>query len=290
MQKKHLVKKSKEFADKGLVMPGKGIHHCCETRVNGAPSGHQLEVGDTVYIAEAGYAIISEGKVLEVRMEKVSSLEELFAYALRSSISGDKYWFSIAMDKIFLNKKFRYLSIMEYTMESEPLPNPVPLEKAYSKQSSWYYLPEDFSPSVTPCSLELSPDIPTTLRCQIYYKWMIGKDSCFVDVDHFVPKSVGGPGNIEENLHLVSLSINRRKSNNIPAGLFIVGDEWQLMPKRSAKYAREARKLLEGDATPFFSDAESKRVAADIVRVANTQPLADARQFYEEIKSLHMEG
>lgn len=42
----------------------------------------------------------------------------------------------------------------------------------------------------------------------------------WIDIDHFVPKSTGGPGNILENLVPVGMSINRHKNNAVPKGLF----------------------------------------------------------------------
>lgn len=289
MPKQHLVKKSKEYVDQGLVTPGKGKTYYCETKINGAPSGHKLAVGDTVYVAEAGYAIIAKGSVTDVYIQKIYSLEELFTYVNRSNIRGEKYWFRIAMGKIFNNPKFESLSIMEYAIESNPLKCPVPLGEEFSHQSSWYYLPDNFVLPRIPRSLDLSSEIPASLRYQIYYKWMVGKKSCFVDIDHFVPKSVGGPGNIEENLHLVGLSINRRKSNSIPAGLFVIADRNQMLAKNFSGYARKSQKLFNANETPFFTDSESKRVAKDIVTEVNSQSLEKVRQFYLEVKKLHME-
>ena len=58
---------------------------------------------------------------------------------------------------------------------------------------------------------KLTKHIPTKVREEIYHKYKININEHPVDIDHFVPLSIGGPGNIIENLIPVGPSINRRK-------------------------------------------------------------------------------
>ena len=284
----HLVKKSSAFVDKGLIIPKPGNSTYCETRVNGNPNGYKIKINDTVFVAEAGYAIISKGVVTSPpRIVKVKSLEELFSYVSTSKIKQQKYWFNIAMEKVFRRTNFNYLSILEYTLSNEPLESPVPLQEKFNKQSSWYYLPDDFELPTHNQTLELSLKIPTSLRFKLFYSMNSSVDGSFVDIDHFVPKSIGGPGNIEENLHLVGLSINRRKSDQIPAGLFIVAKEMGIYAAELSTYFKTAKKLLLNGSAPFFTDGVSKRAARDIVNVVNTLDFGKIRNFYKGIKNLH---
>ena len=284
----HLVKKASAFVDKGLIIPKAGTSTYCETRVNGNPSGYKIKLNDTIFVAEAGYAIISKGIVTQPpSIARVKSLEELFDYISTSKIKQSKYWFAIAMEKIFKRADFKYLSILEYTINNKPLESPVPLEEKFNKQSSWYYLPDDFELPTHNQTLELSLKIPASLRFKLFYSMNSNVDGSFVDIDHFVPKSIGGPGNIEENLHLVGLSINRRKSDQIPAGLFIVAKEMGIYAAELSTYFNTAKKLLLNGSAPFFTDGVSKRAARDIVNVVNTFDFGKIRNFYKGIKNLH---
>jgi hypothetical protein len=285
---KHLVKKSTAYVDEGLIIAKRGISSYCETRVNGSPSGSRLSLGDTLYIAEAGYAIVSVGEVAEPPLiSQVRSLEELFKYISSSNIKQEKYWFSIAMEKIYKRKDFKFLNILEYKIYSEPLSVPVPLCGMFNKQSSWYYLPDNFILPIDPPSLQLSSNIPQSLRLKLYYSMSLNVDKNYIDIDHFVPKSIGGPGNIEENLHLVSSSINRRKSDSLPVGLYVAAKEFNICVAGLADVYLSAQILLHQKSKLFFSDSEHRRVARDIVNTVNSLEIIEVRKFYQRVKELH---
>jgi hypothetical protein len=284
----HLVKKAATFVDKGLIIPKLGESTYCETRVNGNPSGYKLKINDTIFIAEAGYAIISCGKVTETPvLTKIRSLEELFEYISTSKIKQGKYWFNIAMEKIFKRSDFSYLSILEYTISNKPLEIPVPLDSRFNKQSSWYYLPETFKIPTKIQSLDLSAKIPASLRFKLFYSLNSNVDGSFVDVDHFVPKSIGGPGNIEENLHLVGLSINRKKSDQVPAGLYIIAENMGISTVGLSAHSKRSKDIFQNGGVPFFADNISKRIASDVVAIINRMEIKQVREFYRSVKSQH---
>ena len=105
--------------------------------------------------------------------------------------------------------------------------------------------------------------------------------SHIIDIDHFVPKSLGGPGNIEENLVPVGLSLNRYKSNQVPSGLFnyayLVSEDFRL---RCSKIEIEQNK--------YYKDAKSKGMAKIITAKINMkEELNEIRNIYREIKKFH---
>jgi hypothetical protein len=101
-----------------------------------------------------------------------------------------------------------------------------------------------------------------------------------IDIDHHVPKSVGGPGNIIENLIPMGPSYNRAKSDSIPSYLF--------------KYAYDAQigikipKYLLDSVSPknYTNDRESKKLANDIVLKIN-ENYETAKKAYQIIKEFH---
>jgi len=130
-------------------------------------------------------------------------------------------------------------------------------------------------------SLELSPKIPGALRLRVYFRLARETDRHIIDIDHFVPKVVGGPGNIEENLVPVSLNLNRAKSARIPSGLFEV-----------AALREELRNLVphqfRGGEPRMLGGPEPRDAAKKIVAAVNGQEsLDDIRAFYREVVEHH---
>lgn len=97
-------------------------------------------------------------------------------------------------------------------------------------------------------------------------------DAHFFDVDHVVPASLGGPGNIEENLVPLGSGINRSKGNQVPSGLFYVAKEMDFyrgtLPKEKGH--------LKG--------AIWKDKARGIIQEVNSTGVDPARKFYEKVR------
>ena len=110
--------------------------------------------------------------------------------------------------------------------------------------------------------------------------------SHWIDIDHFVPKSSGGPGNIIENLVPVGFSLNRYKSNSIPTGLFKVASE---MPSLK-KFCKE--EFVEGH--PGFLRKKRYPTAYDNAKRINDivaeLPIDEAKEFYRNVMQKHHPG
>lgn len=67
----HLVKKSSSLVDSGVISKSSGLKSYCETRINGNPPGHKMQIGDQIYLAESGDAIYAEGRVAAINPLKI---------------------------------------------------------------------------------------------------------------------------------------------------------------------------------------------------------------------------
>ena len=107
--------------------------------------------------------------------------------------------------------------------------------------------------------------------------------SHWIDIDHFVPKSAGGPGNIIENLVPVGLSLNRYKGNSIPTGLFKVASEMNDLKKYCKKYFfKKEQGFLKQTKYP-----EAFKNACKINEKVKSFHIDDAKEFYKKVMSNH---
>jgi hypothetical protein len=282
----HLVKKNSRFVDDGFLKKKTGIAAYCESRVNGNPNGHRMQPGDSIYFAETGYAIYATGTVHRVKdVARIYSLEDLFQYCQTSAVESSKYWFSIANEKIFLRNDFRFLSIFEYEAKLKALDSPIPIPPKFKGQSSYYELRDGYTFDVSEKNLELSSAIPSALRLQLFYKWNVGHDRPMIDIDHFVPQSLGGPGNIEENLFIVGLSINRRKGNAVPRGVYIVGKAFCEAQKVQLDIPQE----FISASNPLENSPAGKDIARKIISLVNSDEnsMDVIKRFYADVKCYH---
>ena len=279
---KHLIKRSKSFKDdyqKYLMQDG----WYCESKYNSKPAGYKVKEGDLIYVAEAGYAIYGSGEVDKVNLKIIQNPHELLDYVFNiTNIKDAKYWF----EKIKLyhsktkineihNKKY---FILEYTLvNTETFKVPYILTKRFKQQSSWYYLEKDFSLNQFIENKKLSLEIPSYLRASLYNKYKLLSKSHLIDIDHFVPKSLGGPGNIEENLVPVGLSLNRYKSNSVPSRVFRYSNLLDNLIKINKKC----------DVNIFYNDDESKSLAKNIISKINELDFHEIKKIYLDINKFH---
>lgn len=102
------------------------------------------------------------------------------------------------------------------------------------------------------------------------------------DFDHFVPRSVGGPGIFEENVVPMHFSINRAKSNRIPREFIITAYEYkerftglELTNKTVANWNHS---LNRGREFEF-----QKKISKDITAKVSNWPEKEQRKFYFSI-------
>ena len=250
----------------------------CEVSLNKSPTGIKVKSGDTIFVAQNGYAVFGKGVVDKVSNFEFHSFEDFVQYAMHKSNVDDKlYWlskFKTYSEKLPISiiKGFEYNLIKTETFDFT-----IPLEKRFLEQPSWYYLEDDFTFSVPSASEKITYHIPTITRQDIYHKFKIVSDEHIIDIDHFVPRSVGGPGNIIENLIPISASINRRKSNHIPSKLLDLAEDFGFKKPKGF--------ILSHD--KFYSDRESIHLGEKIVQKINQEDLSNIKKIYKTIRDFH---
>ena len=273
--KKHLVKRGNvdyQVKDGWL----------CEVARDKRPSGFKIGVGDIIYIAQNGYAIFAKGSVHEIKREEFNDFADFVGYCLNdSNVDDNDYWISkfrlyskdIKPNTVYHILEYKLKNVLQFDVS-------YPLEERFLKQSSWYYLEDDFELKIQTNTSNLTQHIPTKLREKIYHQYKIKINEHIIDIDHIVPADLGGPGNIIENLAPISPSINRRKSNRVPSMLFELALKFDIsIPK---KY------IISHDL--FYSDSEAKKLAREIIKKINQQSMNEIRSDYEQIRSFHFPG
>lgn len=251
----------------------------CEVKTGGSPSGSRLKKNDLIYIAQSGYAVFGKGYATEVReITKTSTFEKFVYYALNeSNVKDDKYWLSKIRSYSKLDN-FKDTYILEYKIEQiEQFDICYPLDSRFLKTSVWYYLEDSFELKMPKNNLELTQHIPTKIREEVYHKYKINIKVHILDIDHLVPKSLGGPGNIIENLIPISASINRRKSNSVPSKLYDFG----------GKFGISIPKHIELRHDLFYSKAKELSIAKRIIQKINSQEITKVKEDYNSIKAFH---
>ena len=121
---------------------------------------------------------------------------------------------------------------------------------------------------------DVTPNIPGDLRLKLYS--LFNKNysiSHLIDIDHFVPKSVGGPGNIVENLVPIGFNLNRYKNDAIPRSLFEIAtsDEYHSnfidIQKEILKLSRLEDEFIKTNTYP-----KAKEIAQKITGNVNAWP------------------
>lgn len=266
------------------------------------PPSAKIKVGDTVYVAETNGGIYAKGNVVKTnKVEEFTRIEEVLTFS--KQFNDEAYW----MDKIRVfserlqeDENYR-LRCHQYFINQKLLSNTIPYNGPLSKYdaslkkglaSIFFTLTgEDvtYLEGNPDFSLKqvgtLKPEIPGNLRLKIYSFFnRTHAISHLIDIDHFVPKSVGGPGNIIENLVPIGFSLNRYKNDSIPKSFFVVAARDEYQPKLSTT-KKDIVKLagLQDDFISTRKYPEAKKIALSINASIQKWNISDARQFYLEV-------
>lgn len=243
----------------------------------------KLNIGDEIFLAESGYAIFGKGTVSEVFFHEFS-YDELVDFAFnKSKLKEEKiFWFN----KLKKYHQFRNTSntsnikVLEFKIENGIVFSiPKVLEKRFLYQSTWYHLENDFNiGQIEPIDHKLLSKIPGELRKECFHKYNVQPSpNLLLDVDHFVPKSVGAPGNIIENLIPLGHTLNILKSDSIPSGLFKYGEKYNIEISSDLKISPEGY---------YYKNKNATKTAKLIVAEIN-KDYEEAKQTYLEIKKYH---
>jgi len=297
-----LIKRSPAFSNTGLIekrnQKNKSYSETLITDSQKQPLPKDLKVGDIIYVSETDWGIYAIGKVTAVNNPVIcTSIEEILTLASNRKPKDEKYWLDkltrFYEENVLGSKQNLAFKFQEYFVDQKLLDRPLPLTDGLSRLSQ-----KGLASSIIKLTAEevafiekprykhnkfaLSPNIPYALKLDIYGFF---NTNCavqhFVDIDHFVPKSIGGPGNIIENLVPIGLGLNRYKSDSIPKGLIKEALNYTELSHMVKKQMLNAEK-------DFLVDKEAKDIGLKITNHVNSwDDQNKIRAFYRSVLLYH---
>ena len=300
--KTFLIKRNPDFTTHGVLVKRNVVNkEFTESRINGFPYSNKLNIGDKILVSETSYGIYASGSVTKVdEIIEFNSVNEILNYTEKNKIRDVKYWYNLILR--FKQKKESdsnsVLRFQQYFIEQKLLNRTIPFFeeiKSLKKIQNSIYEIKDLeilksidSFIIKPKSIKLEKfdsKIPNSLRMDLYslfnQKYNI---STWIDIDHFIPKSVGGPGNIAENLVPVGFSLNRYKSNAIPKGLFYHANK----NKELIKYVK--KEYLKENTPNYISKKDFKSSNEDarkIIDLVKKMSYNDSILFFKNVMGYH---
>lgn len=292
--KSFLIKRSADFTNNGFIKKNKNKNKIyIETKISKKPTTAlplNFKEKDQIFIAEKGIGIYAFGTITKI--EAPISILGINDFLKHVEKKGDEVYWMNRLLKYYnasekeLDKTKKIFNCQEYVVDQQLMERTIPLQGKLSRLSQ-----PGFASSV----IELTPDevdfikqpifesteifkldIPSSLRMDIYS--FVNKNYSvqhYIDIDHLVPKSVGGPGNIIENLVPIGLSLNRYKNNDIPIGLFVIANHYGLGNLFNLEYIKDLNKLYISNKKKNKNDIYQK----------NDQFLDDARKIINYVMS-----
>lgn len=297
-----LIKRSPSLTNDGLLEKRTSKQKTySESRITASSRGvlpKKFKVGDTVYLSETGWGIYGTGTVTHISELKIAhTTDDLVDLMLADCRKNEVYWANKIQDfrketKTNPEKTFRYI---EYEIDQKLVPRPIPLTGALDRLSKPGLMssiielrPSEVefikTPDFSQSKLKLSEHIPNSLRRDLWgFFNTTEKVQHYIDIDHFVPKSVGGPGNLIENLVPIGFSLNRYKSNSIPRGFFL-----------EAQKNSQLKNLLSEDHTQKGDYIKDKAALHDATRINaevwSWESETEIQNFYRAVMKHHLES
>jgi len=288
-----LLKRNPEIGGRlGKKLSSKGSHWYVNTRNGGAPAhSNILNKGDLVYLCEKDYGIWGKGEVRDVRFtdSPLTSLNAFLNYVDQSNLKNQAYWGQLFLKNVrrHLENKTFEMFVCEFLLDQETLDTPI-ITHDFKDRNSFQMLSVPLDDYESKTALGWDVAIPTSLRFRVYMHYQVYLKSFIFDLDHVVPASIGGPGNIEENLYPLTASVNRTKGDSIPDGLFFVAQKSRdLFPSLS----NSAIKVLRRNSSEFVpgqfrKDTASKEVARELIsRLRERGICREVKEFFAEVKN-----
>ena len=300
----YLIKRSNSFRDlKKNNSKKKGYFEITISKDKRNPPSHKLKMHDIIYVAETSGGIYAKGKVVKtLSVDVFSTIEEVLDYS--KQFKDDSYWLDkirLFKDKLSSDSNYKLRCHQYYTNQKllkRTIPYNGPLKEYDAsikrglasiffelKEKDVKYLNENPDYSLKQVK-KLDPKIPGDLRLKIYsffnQNYSIGH---LIDVDHFVPKSAGGPGNIIENLVPIGLSLNRYKSDSIPRSFFEVAlnddfkTNFKVFEKEILKLLKNNEKFIRKKDYPNSIDLAREMNAV----VSEWKKMDEIKNFYFEV-------
>ena len=293
MKKYHVIKRDSGLNVTSNKRRKKGLDWFTQTKIGSRPLGSKCEIGDIAYIYIIDYGVVAKGEIRDIKISSFTLLEDVFSFIkkeakYKNTTGAKSFWGNEVINKLSskTNGKLNYY-VLEVQIDLELLDEAILLDPNNSKlkgQNSWVYL-DDPIEEYKIHSNELSPIIPPQLRQKIQIAFNSASNDFVYDIDHFVPKRWGGPGNIVENLIPLNLSTNRYKSDKIPSGLFYVASSnKKISNKIESKYFKEKYHKKNG----FLKELEAKDDAKKITNaVKEILSFEEIKTFYNDVRKFH---
>jgi len=293
MKKYHVIKRDSGLNVTSNKKRKKGLDWFTQTKIGSRPLGSKCEIGDIAYIYIIDYGVVAKGEIRDIKISSFSLLEDVFCFIkkeakYKNTTGAKSFWGNEVINKLCsrTDGKLNYY-VLEVQIDLELLDEAILLDPNNSKlkgQNSWVYL-DDPIEEYKIQSNELSPIIPPQLRQKIQIAFNSVSNDFVYDIDHFVPKRWGGPGNIVENLIPLNLSTNRYKSDKIPSGLFYVASSnKKISDKIESEYFKEKYHKKNG----FLKELEAKDDAKKITNaVKDILSFEEIKTFYNDVRKFH---
>jgi hypothetical protein len=291
MNKYHVIKRDSGLNVTSNKRRKKGLDWFTQTKIGSRPSGSKCEIGDIAYIYIIDYGVVAKGEIRDIKISYFSFLEDVFSFIkkeakYKNTTGAKSFWGNEVINKLSsrTDGKLNYY-VLEVQIDLELLDEAILLDPNISKgQNSWVYLNDPIEEYKIQ-SNELSSIIPPQLRQKIQIAFnSVGNDFVY-DIDHFVPKKWGGPGNIIENLIPLNLSTNRNKSDKIPSGLFYVASlNKKISNKIKSKYFKEKYHKKDSFLKELDAKDDAKRITNVVKEILSFDEI---KTFYNDVRKFH---
>ena len=291
MNKYHVIKRDSGLNVTSNKRRKKGLDWFTQTKIGSRPSGSKCEIGDIAYIYIIDYGVVAKGEIRDIKISSFSFLEDVFSFIkkeakYKNTTGAKSFWGNEVINKLSsrTDGKLNYY-VLEVQIDLELLDEAILLDPNISKgQNSWVYLNDPIEEYKIQ-SNELSSIIPPQLRQKIQIAFnSVGNDFVY-DIDHFVPKKWGGPGNIIENLIPLNLSTNRNKSDKIPSGLFYVTSlNKKISNKIKSKYFKEKYHKKDNFLKELDAKDDAKRITNVVKEILSFDEI---KTFYNDVRKFH---
>jgi len=294
MKRAFLIKRNIDFTDKKVMIKrrdkNKGF---IDTNLRSRPLSHKFKIGDLIYVYETRNGIWAKGEVKKINdIIWFETIGQIIDHYYTDKKTDSAYYFALVQKLYQAQKNNTNASLYyhKYFIDQKLLDRVIPLTKCLkdlegrlpirqlnNEQIEYLKNPEFIEEN------ELSSKIPSRLRMDLYSLFNTKlKLSHVIDIDHFVPKSCGGPGNIIENLLPIGFSLNRYKSNSVPAGLFEVAKKYKKLKKYCRNNYSEKNKsgFIRNDTNAFENALKINQYIAGL-------HISEAKLFYKSVMQKH---
>ena len=292
--KNYLIKRNPSFSNSGYILRKNDKRKIYAEIWIGKEPFKNLKIDDMIYVSQKNIGIYASGKIINITRPKVPFENISQALDFCNGTTDNLWW----LDKLIkYNSKLKSnpnlkLYYLEYEIDQKLLTKTIPLDgmllRLNKSQSSITEINSHelqfICNPIRVKSNNLNANIPMSLKMDLYSFFNKNYSiSHWKDIDHFVPKSAGGPGNIIENLVPIGFNINRYKSDSIPKSFFEYANNF-----------REFRKLIKNEwlieKEEFIRKKHNKdaKISCEKINfiIANSWDFEKAKSFYREVLRL----